>query len=198
MQIARRLKLRSIFNFKFKYNFSDKEKFNSFVAKEENINGPAKKSNSLNENTNKQKQSSLSQDFFYNLDPTNIISLKEEEKSRMRSKLKYRDEKSPVLVEDETYRELYKNFSLYVGEALSQELDIIDHNEERNGQLFKYGLPAKNELPFNKLVVKDEVEENIPKTATENLFELMGLDSDSSYESLILKFQSEFNHGKPN
>jgi hypothetical protein len=139
----------------------------------------------------------LEEEFFYKTvtninNEKNILSVKDE---KMRSKLKLSDTTDPPLIENETYREFYKNFSLYVGEDTSQELDTIIHNEEKQGELYKYGLPAKNHLPFNQLVPKEENEEPLPTTATESLYQLLGLDSDSSYESLILKMQSEFNHG---
>ncbi len=144
-----------------------------------------------------------SEEFFYNNPVTsneekNIIKLKDEEKSKMRSKLKINEVTPAPLIEDEAYRDLYRNFSLYVGEELTKELDEISHNTEKEGKLYKYGLPAKNELPFTQLVLKEDAEQSLPKTPTENLFEMMGLDSDSSYENLILKIQSEFNHGRTN
>jgi hypothetical protein len=154
----------------------------------------------LNNKQSHQFHPGISEEFFYKniQDPSNeknILTLKEEEGEKIRSKLKLSDPISPPLVENETYREFYKNFSLYVADDMSQELDTIIHNEEKNGKFYKYGLPAKNELPFNQLVPKEDIEEPLPTTATESLFQLLGLDSDSSYESLILKIQSEFNHG---
>jgi hypothetical protein len=138
--------------------------------------------------------------FFY--DKTNLenainnnklISVKED--SKFKSKLSLNDTLDKPLVENEAYRELYRNFSVYISNETSQDLDVIPHNEEKNGKLHKYGLPIKNELPFGELIVQEDIPE-LPKTSTEKLFELLDLDKDSSYESLLLKYQSEFNHGK--
>ena len=121
----------------------------------------------------------------------NLIQIKD---SKMKSKLTITESLEQPLIENEAYRELYRNFSVYIGEETSKELDAITHNEEKNGKLHKFGLPVKNELVFSDLVPIEEVCE-LPKTATENLFESLQLDGESSYESLLLKFQSEFNHG---
>ena len=126
-------------------------------------------------------------------DQKNLINLKKD--SKIKSKMVINEHGERPLIENETYRELYKNFSLYVGEEMSKELDTIAHNQEQNGKVFKYGLPAKNELPFTELVTLEE-KVDLPSTSTENIFSLLALDKDSSYESLIIKFQSEFNHGK--
>ena len=139
--------------------------------------------------------------FFYDknlenaINSNNLISVKKD--SKMKSKLTLNEPLDQPLIENEAYRELYRNFSVFIGEQNSKELDNIVHNEERNGKLHKYGLPVKNELPFTELIPQEEADE-LPKTSTESLFELLELDKDSSYESLILKFQGEFNHGKNN
>ena len=52
-------------------------------------------------------------------------------------------------------------------------------------------MPFKEIIPYNQ-------EEAIPNTSTENLFELLNLDKDSSYESMVLKFRTEFQHGIKN
>lgn len=96
------------------------------------------------------------------------------------------------LIENEDYRELYKSFSLVVREDMIGELDNIIHNEKINEKEYKYGLSVKNELKFTDLIPKDETQEE-PKTATENLYELLNLDEESSYESLVLKFNQAFN-----
>lgn len=98
-------------------------------------------------------------------------------------------------VENETYRELYKDFSFFVIEDNMKELDDIPHNKLIDGREYKYGLTSKNELIFTDLIPKLE-EDIIPNTMTENLFELLELDKESSYESLLIKFQNNFNHGK--
>lgn len=150
--------------------------------------------------TKKFTQKKEQDNFFY--DKTNLenainnnklISVKED--SKFKSKLSLNETLEKPLVENEAYRELYKNFSVYISNETSEDLDIIPHNEEKNGKLHKYGLPVKNEFAFGELMVQEEMPE-LPKTSTEKLFELLDLDKDSSYESLLLKYQSEFNHGK--
>lgn len=101
---------------------------------------------------------------------------------------------SQPLLENPEYRELYKSFSLTVSEEMLNDLDDIAHNKEINGKEYKYGVIAKNDIPFTDLMPK-KVEEKIPPTPNENLYELLGLDNESSYESLVLKIQEEYNHG---
>jgi hypothetical protein len=74
------------------------------------------------------------------------------------------------------------------------DLDDIPHNKLINSKEYKYGLPIKNETPFSELVPLAE-EPKFPNTSTENLFDLLSLDKESSYESMILKFKEEYNHG---
>ncbi len=176
-----------------------KHQFKLFSEVNKNNNKINAKDNP-HKNDHNTKKSDPSQEFFYKntVDDKNLITLKEEQKAKMKSKLILNEPTTQPLLENETYRELYRNFSLYLGEESSKELDEITHNEERDGKVYKYGLPAKNELPFTQLMVKDEVDEKLPKTSTENLFELFELDGSSSYESLIFKIQSEYSHGITN
>jgi hypothetical protein len=74
------------------------------------------------------------------------------------------------------------------------DLDDIPHNKLINNKEYKYGLPSKNEIPFSQLVPLEE-DPKLPNTATENLFDLLNMDKESSYESLLLKFKDEYNHG---
>jgi hypothetical protein len=98
------------------------------------------------------------------------------------------------LIENEAYRELYKTFSLTVTEEMLNELDDIPHNQSIGEKEYKYGLTIKNELPFSQLVLLPQ-EPVLPNTANENLFDLLNLDKESSYESLVLKYKEEFNNG---
>lgn len=98
------------------------------------------------------------------------------------------------LLDNEAYRELYKSFSLTVNDVMINDLDNIPHNKLINNKEYKYGLPTKNEIPFSELVPIEE-EPKLPNTGTENLFNLLELDKESSYESLLLKFKDEYNHG---
>jgi hypothetical protein len=47
-------------------------------------------------------------------------------------------------------------------------------------------------VPFTALVPAPEFPAE-PNTITENLFELLNMDKESSYESMILKYEQEFN-----
>jgi hypothetical protein len=129
-------------------------------------------------------------DFFYEskINQNKLITIQEEN-------IRKNQEKNS-LISDEAYKELYKPFSLTITESALEEFDNITHNETVNGKEYKYGLTVKNEIPFSDLVIINKEEENLPKTATENLYELLDLNKESSYESLILKFSEEFNHGK--
>jgi hypothetical protein len=53
-------------------------------------------------------------------------------------------------------------------------------------------------MPFKELIVSGEQKENenLTNTPNQNIFTLLNLDKDSSYESLVLKFRNEFQHGK--
>lgn len=184
-------------NFKHRVNLlnlkKDRQKISEF-AKLFKYSNRSFCENIKNNNNTKEEEK-----FFYDKNLENafnankMISVKIDPK--MKSKLSLNEPTDQPLIENEAYRELYRNFSLYIGEENSKELDTIVHNEEKNGKLHKYGLPIKNELPFTELIPQEEVNEQ-PKTSTENLFDLLELDKESSYESLILKFKGELNHGK--
>jgi hypothetical protein len=99
------------------------------------------------------------------------------------------------MIQNEQYREIYKAFSLTVTEEMLKELDDIPHNESINDKEYRYGLSVKNEILFTGLVPLPE-EPTLPNTGTENLFNLLSLDKESSYESMLLKFKDEFNTGR--
>lgn len=128
------------------------------------------------------------EDFSYAVKLDKQVQLKERKFTNNENAFK-------PLIDDENYRELYKNFSLTITNETIKELDEVVHNEVLEGREYKYGLPRKNELSFNELIIKPETEETFPKTATEGLFDLLELDKDSSYESLLLKFKNTFNNG---
>jgi hypothetical protein len=156
----------------------------NFSTKEDRLNVDRKNNQTMNDN------------FFYdkeNIDNTSSHIISIEKNKNMVSKLKLNEDSSMPLVENEEYRELYRNFSLIVSEDLMKSLDDIKHNQKDNDVEYKYGLPSKNNTIFTALIPKEE--EEYPKTSTENLFSRLQLDKDSSYESLLLKFQIEFNHG---
>jgi len=75
-----------------------------------------------------------------------------------------------------------------------KDLDNIKHDIIEGNIEYKYGIPSKNIIPFTELMpIEDKPE--LPKTATENLYDALEIDKDSSYESLVLKYHQEFNTG---
>jgi len=157
----------------------------NFSTKEDGLNVDRRNNQTINDN------------FFYdkeNIANTSSPIISIEKNKNMVSKLKLNEDSSQPLIENEEYRELYRNFSLIVSEDLMKSLDDIKHNQKENDIEYKYGLPSKNNTIFTALIPKEE-EDEFPKTCTENLFSRLQLDKESSYESLLLKFQIEFNHG---
>jgi len=75
----------------------------------------------------------------------------------------------------------------------SATADILRHNEEVNGKLYKYDLPLENEaIEFkNQLITVDE---DTQLTPLEKLFERLEVDKNSSFESLTVKLSQEFNN----
>ena len=70
--------------------------------------------------------------------------------------------------------------------------DMLKHNVESGGILFKYDLPVENQpLTFrSQLIVKEDLE----NTPLENLYENLDIDKDSSYESFIIKLNQNYNN----
>ena len=66
--------------------------------------------------------------------------------------------------------------------------DMLKHNEDVGGTVFKYDLPVVNaSIVFKSqqaLAVKDEV---VPLTSTENLFDKLECDKDTAFEGFIVK-----------
>lgn len=90
-----------------------------------------------------------------------------------------------------------KNYSLKI--VNTSEIDEIHHDEEIKGTYYKYGLPLKNEIYKPHQAYLQELKQNEKEqalTATENMMELFELNKDSSYESLVLKYNQNFNNGK--
>lgn len=134
-------------------------------------------------NIDKKENFRILQDYFYenNIDRSKVLPRKNEQEAS--------------LLDIPEYRELYKNFSLVIREDQLNELDNIQHDVTVSDKHYKYGLTSKNEIPFKELVVFNQ-EEAAPKTPTESLFEILELDKESSYESLVLKFRTQYQHGK--
>jgi hypothetical protein len=90
-----------------------------------------------------------------------------------------------------------KNYSLKIVDT--SEIDEIHHDEEVKGVYYKYGLPVKNEIYKPHQAYLQELKEKEKAqalTATENIMELFDLNKDSSYESLVIKYNQTFNNGK--
>ena len=70
--------------------------------------------------------------------------------------------------------------------------NMLKHQEEYGGILYKYDLPVENRpIQFKSaLMVKEEV----PNTPTENLFESLEIDKETAYESFIIKLNQNFNN----
>lgn len=64
--------------------------------------------------------------------------------------------------------------------------DMLRHNEENGGTLYKYDLPVENKpIEFkSQLIIR---EESVPNTAVENLFDSLEIDKDTAYESFVIK-----------
>ena len=66
--------------------------------------------------------------------------------------------------------------------------DMLKHNEDVGGTIFKYDLPVENTgITFKSqqaLALKDEV---LPDTSTENLFSKLECDKDTAFEGFIVK-----------
>jgi len=163
-------------------NFNNPEKKKIILEGKEKNDIPTQ---NYNVYLNKKENFRILEDYFYegNIDKSKILPRKNQEEIN--------------LLNIPEYRELYKNFSLVIREDQFHEIEDIKHNVVENDKKYKYGLLAKNEMPFKEMVVFNQ-EESIPKTATENLFEILGMDKDSSYESMVLKFRNEFQNGNFN
>ena len=74
-------------------------------------------------------------------------------------------------------------------------LDDIPHDVNIEGQDYKYGLPVKNQIfRVNSNIIEKERSANSYLSSTENLMYLLELDKDSSYESLVLKYNDYYNN----
>lgn len=96
--------------------------------------------------------------------------------------------------DDKNLPEYFKTYSMKMLDTKS--LDFIPHNQMINNELYKYGLPVANkQIQTNDsfLAEKDKNKIETPMMNTMNYFEL---DKDSSYESLVLKYDEMFKNGK--
>lgn len=160
-------------------NNSSEKKDNNLLEDEKEIQDVPQ---NYNVNIKKKENLRILKDYFYegNIDRTKVLPKKNQEEIN--------------LLNIPEYRELYKNFSLVIREDQYHEIDNIKHDVVENDKRYKYGLMAKNEMPFQEIVVFNK-EDEVEKTATENLFEILGMDKESSYESMVLKFRTEYQHG---
>jgi hypothetical protein len=74
---------------------------------------------------------------------------------------------------------------------------MLRHNTDFGGELYKYDLPVGNRpIVFrsqNALITAEEAGVSA-LTATETLMEELGCDSDTAYESFIIKLQQNYNN----
>jgi len=170
-------------------NFSDKisPKIKNNPESQAQAQDENKKSQEENYKINLKKNNSFFNDYFYenSIDKSSILPNS--------------NKKEASLLDIPEYRELYKTFSVVLRDENLNELDNIKHDVKENDKYYKYGLIAKNEMPFKELIVVDQMNEenaNLTNTPNQNIFKLLELDKDSSYESLVLKFRNEFQNGK--
>jgi hypothetical protein len=68
--------------------------------------------------------------------------------------------------------------------------DMLRHNADFNGVLYKYDLPVMNEpILFRKDSALQLSDESESFTATEALLNKLDVDKDTAYESFIIKLQ---------
>ena len=70
--------------------------------------------------------------------------------------------------------------------------DMLKHNEEFGGILYKYDLPVENRpiIFRSQLIVKEDAE----NTPTENLMDALEVDKETAYESFIIKMNQNYNN----
>lgn len=126
----------------------------------------------------------------FNIDIKNLDDLDIEENSKDNFTVSY-SEKSNYIPEG------LRTYSLKIVDT--SEIDNIIHNEENNGVVYKYGIPVKNSLFKPRASALDDVDEEASQksmTPNERMMDMFELDKDSSYESLVLKYNEVFNNGK--
>lgn len=70
--------------------------------------------------------------------------------------------------------------------------DMLKHNEDVGGMLYKYDLPIENQpIIFKSALV---VKEDVKSTALENIFEQLEIDKETAYESFIIKVNQTYNN----
>lgn len=73
--------------------------------------------------------------------------------------------------------------------------DLLRHNTEYNGLLYKYDLPTQNTAIIfrnkNSLVASEEADILTP---TENLLNGLEVDKETAYESFVIKMQQTYNN----
>lgn len=93
--------------------------------------------------------------------------------------------------EDENIPLLLKGYSMKL--ASLDEIDDIKHNVEVEGVEYKYGIPVKNEnFRLNSAIVENENSSEY-FTPMESIMDQFGLDKDSAYEALVLKYDEYYN-----
>ena len=72
--------------------------------------------------------------------------------------------------------------------------DMLKHNEDVGGTLFKYDLPVENlPIAFKSEAALMEIQEQ-DETPLQKLFEELDCDKDTAFESFIIKHHQTFNN----
>lgn len=127
--------------------------------------------------------------------PKRLFSINERLKKGMRKEFgqDYQSDFLPDLEEQQDQINLENETTLKMGR---RSREIIKHNEDYGGTLYKYDLPITN-LPIvfrskNNLATQNDAENTL--TYTESLFLELECDKDTAYESFIIKCQQQFNN----
>lgn len=93
-------------------------------------------------------------------------------------------------------REIEHNIKISSSLQISKRPDdMLKHNEEVGGKLYKYDLPVENEaLVFineKSLIIQ---EEELGNTPAMNLFEKLEVDLDTAFESFVIKHHQMYNN----
>lgn len=92
--------------------------------------------------------------------------------------------------------DMYKMYSTKITDF--NKIDHIPHEIDINGAYYKYGLPIINrslsDISSELTELLESNNDNFYLTATENIMNMFELNKDSSYESLILKYDELFNN----
>jgi hypothetical protein len=71
---------------------------------------------------------------------------------------------------------------------MKEGTQVLRHDEEFNGTIYKYDLPVDNKpLVFKRDAALALLEEEIPLTSVQNLMESLECNMDTAFESFVVK-----------